>query len=81
MADDHTLPSPASRARWVAPLARIHPVVLATGSGLLLGLGVGVLLQQFAVLPLTIGTGVVLPMASAAGGGGATWLVRRRARG
>lgn len=45
---------------------RSRPAVLAGVSGLSLGLGVSVLLQQFAVWALTVGTLVVLPLAMSA---------------
>lgn len=53
-------------------------MVLAALSGLLLGLGVSVLLQQFAVWSLTVVTLVVVPLAAAGVGAGVTWAVRRR---
>lgn len=53
-------------------------LVQAVVSGLAIGLGAAVLLQQFAVVPLTLVTGVLLPIGLGALGAGAV-LVRRRA--
>lgn len=62
-------------------MKRVHPVVLATLSGLLLGLGASVLLQQFAVWPLTVTTLVVVPLLVALDGGLIVWALRRRRQG
>jgi len=59
-------------------LRRIRPVTVAATSGLLLGLGVTVLLQQFAVWTLTVLTLVVLPLAVAGAGACVAWLAQRR---
>lgn len=57
---------------------RVRPAVAAAGSGLALGLGSSVLLQQFAVWPLTVWTLVVLPAAVAALAGLMAVLLSRR---
>lgn len=57
---------------------RVPPVVLAALSGVLLGLGIAVILQQYGVWPLTVGTGLGLPTAVGALGAAGVWVTRRR---
>lgn len=61
--------------------ARIAPRILAVVAGGAFGLGVVVLLQQFAVLALTLTTLLVGPGLGAVVAGGAVHLLRRRHQG
>lgn len=62
-------------------MRRVPPPVLAGASGVLFGVGASVLLQQFAVWPLTVLTLVVLPLALGIACGAGTRVLQRRAGG
>lgn len=61
-------------------MRRLPPVLLAALSGLLLGVGLAVLLQQFAVWTLNVVTLVLFPVLVALAGASLTGMVRRRTR-
>lgn len=61
-------------------MRRVSPPVLAGASGALFGVGASVLLQQFAVWPLTVLTLVVLPLAVGVACGVGTRTVQRHVR-
>lgn len=62
-------------------MRRVPPPLLAAASGVLFGLGVSVLLQQFAVWTLTVVTLVVLPLVVGIACGIGTRVLQRRAGG
>lgn len=62
-------------------MRRVPPLVLAGASGTLLGVGISVLLQQFAVWTLTVPTLVMLPLAVGIASAVGARLLQRRAGG